>query len=142
MTDTLRMRGTGRIPGTKNMIEMIDSLFSVFLLTGALAEAMRKKHARLEGAVAGLPDGEVTLLNQSGVVAKTKISGGKFHLETNVAFPNDYYLLFENGHRVPVIIEKEYIFVDVDFYDDPTFVEITQFDKEKKKLLPVKVPSE
>ena len=121
------------------MNEMIDSLFSVFLLTGALAETMRKRHARLEGAVAGLPDGEVQLLNQTGPVTKTRLTDGKFQMDITVAFPNDYYLLFENGHRIPLTVEKDYVFADIDFYDDPTYVEINQFDTEKKKLLPVKV---
>lgn len=39
----------------------MDSLFAILLLTGALAGSVQKKQAAAEGAVAGLPEGEVKL---------------------------------------------------------------------------------
>ena len=116
---------------------MMDSLLSIVLLTGALARSARKKQATLEGAVAGLPDGEVQLQNQTGVVKTSRLTDGKFRMEVTTSFPNDYFLLFGNGHRIPLVIEKEYIFVDIDFYDDPTFVKITQFSTSKNLPVPV-----
>lgn len=116
---------------------MIDSLLSVFLLTGALVEATRRKPAVLEGAVAGLPDGVVELQNQAGAVATAKLIDGGFRMEIEVGFPNDYYLVFENGHRVPVVIENEFLSVEIDFRNAPAAVEITQ-SKLKK---PIAVPA-
>ena len=40
---------------------MMDSLFAILLLTGALAGSVQKKQAAAENAVAGLPEGEIKL---------------------------------------------------------------------------------
>jgi len=116
----------------------MDSLFSIFLLTGALAAGLKKKRqASLNGAVAGLPDGHVELRNQSGVVATYRLIDGRFHLQTEIAFPYDYFLLFENGHRIPLVIEKEHVYVDIDFSNDPTFIDIRQYSSEKRFPVPL-----
>ena len=113
---------------------MIDFL-SLILLTGALAGTTRKWPVVIEGTVAGLPDGEVRLRNQAGTAATARLTDGRFRMETQTAFPNDYVLLFDNGHRVPVVIEKSFIHAEIDFSDGTPHTEIEQFDS--GRMLPV-----
>ena len=94
---------------------MMNSLLSVLLLTGALAGFSKRKESVVEGAVAGMPDGEVRLLNQAGEVASATMEQGEFRLTFDAGFPNDYYLIFENGQRVPFVQEKDYTHLEIDF---------------------------
>ncbi|MCD8185214.1 MAG: hypothetical protein LUD68_01770 [Rikenellaceae bacterium] len=118
---------------------MLDSLFSIFLLTGALAAGnSKKKLIRIDGKVAGVPDGPIELRNPTGLVASCPLVHGQFLLEFDAAFPYDYHLLFPDAHRVPITIGKDRIFVEIDFTEDSPVTEVGLIcsDKRVPSLLP------
>lgn len=114
---------------------MMSSLLSVLLLTGALAGSSKRKRAVVEGTVAGLPDGTVRLQNQAGVVATSSIEAGKFRFEFDSAFPNDYYLHFGGDLTIPIVIEKDVVYIEAELTDGVLNYTIEHFAQEK--LLPV-----